>query len=40
MGKVGRQRYARFSREYSERFTDREGVRATYEILYLSGKKL
>jgi malonyl-CoA O-methyltransferase len=40
MGKVGRQRYARFSREYSERFKDREGIRATYEILYLSGKKL
>lgn len=40
MGKIGRQRYANFSREYSERFADREGVRATYEILYLSGNKL
>ncbi|WP_462324833.1 methyltransferase domain-containing protein [Desulfoplanes sp.] len=39
MGRVGRRRYADFCREYAARYKDGEGIRATYEVVYLYGRK-
>ncbi len=38
-GRVGRKVYTDFCREYAARYTDNQGVRATYEVLYLHGRK-
>ncbi|GAU08997.1 methyltransferase domain-containing protein [Desulfoplanes formicivorans] len=39
MGRIGRRRYAAFCREYAARYRDKDGVRATYEVLYLQGHR-
>ncbi len=39
MGRVGRRRYMDFSREYTARYQESRGIRATYEVLYLYGRR-